>query len=300
RSVVQRCLQHENITVLTGQTVVTIAQENAEKGRVDRANVSAKIESEDVDCQSVIANNQACLSSCTEWLIETEAANNGQTKRMVSDVVVVATGSLNSELNHQLNLPIRPVKGQVTHLSESQQNFKLNVPLTHAGYSSPCGGGLAVTGATFEAPDLGEVLSREGQLTNLETAQQALPSWLKPIESEPAEIGALAGRIAFRPTTPDHLPIFGAVPCSDWTTEVYLSQSHTHAVYKYPEQRYQAGLYVSNGHGPRGLMSVFLAAESIVADIEGCALVQPLSLYHASHPARFTIRAWRSGKQSTE
>jgi len=75
----------------------------------------------------------------------------------------------------------------------------------------------------------------------------------------------------------------------------YLSQSHTHAVYQYEKQKYQTGLYVSNGHGPRGLMSVFLAAEILMADISGTALPQPLSLYHASHPARFAIRLWRSG-----
>jgi tRNA 5-methylaminomethyl-2-thiouridine biosynthesis bifunctional protein len=42
-------------------------------------------------------------------------------------------------------------------------------------------------------------------------------------------------------------------------------------------------------------MSVFLAAETILADVQGQALLQPLALYHASHPARFVIRAWRSG-----
>ena len=44
-------------------------------------------------------------------------------------------------------------------------------------------------------------------------------------------------------------------------------------------------------------MSVFLAAETLMADISGSALPQPLSLYHASHPARFAIRRWRSGKK---
>jgi tRNA 5-methylaminomethyl-2-thiouridine biosynthesis bifunctional protein len=256
-SVVKRCLQHASIQVRTSQSVKTIEK---------------AADSE---------NHQA-------WSVVTESTNQSQV--LTADIVIVATGSLNADLNAQLGLPIRPVKGQVSHLEADQQAYALKYPVTHGGYSSPCGHGHAVTGATFEAPDLGEALSIDGHFTNLETAQKALPDWI----TAPAE--SLQGRIAFRPTTPDHLPIFGAVPDRAWLNEAYLSQSHTHAVYLYPEQRYQKGLYVSNGHGPRGLMSVFLAAESILADLQGSALVQPLSLYHASHPARFTIRKWRSGK----
>ena len=206
----------------------------------------------------------------------------------------MATGSLNQTLNQQLGLPIRPVKGQVSHLSADQIQTLLNLPVTHAGYSAPCEGG-AVSGATFEAPDMSETLSLKGHQTNFESAVRALPNWIKSSVEETAT--EVTGRVAFRPTTPDHLPIIGAVPDPEWMKTAYLSQSHTHVVYKYPKQQYQRGLYVSNGHGPRGLMSVFLAAESLLADIQGHALVQPLSLYHASHPARFTIRKWRSGKQ---
>ncbi|WP_373019942.1 bifunctional tRNA (5-methylaminomethyl-2-thiouridine)(34)-methyltransferase MnmD/FAD-dependent 5-carboxymethylaminomethyl-2-thiouridine(34) oxidoreductase MnmC [Thiomicrorhabdus sp.] len=206
-----------------------------------------------------------------------------------AESLVVATGSLNVRLNERLELPIRPVKGQVTHLTETQQNWSLNCAVTHEGYSAPCGEGMAVTGATFEAPDMSEILSEDGHQANLQQAAKALPGWLN------AESGEVEGRIAFRPTTPDHLPIVGAVADPEWIQEAYVTQSHTHAVYRYPPQKYLPGLFVSNGHGPRGLMSVFLAAESIVADLQGDALPQPLSLYHASHPARFVIRQWRSG-----
>ena len=258
-SVVKRCLKHELITVHTSQAVKSIEKN---------------------------ANSE----SDQAWSIVSEPKLGMQSQTFTADIVIVATGSLNTELNTQLGLPIRPVKGQVSHLGADQQAYPLKYPLTHAGYSSPCGNGRAVTGATFEAPCLSEELSIQGHLTNLETANKALHHWV----NAPAE--RLQGRIAFRPTTPDHLPIFGAVPDKEWLQQAYLSQSHTHAVYRYQKQRYQTGLYVSNGHGPRGLMSVFLAAESILAELKGSALVQPLSLYHASHPARFTIRKWRSGK----
>ncbi|MDX1351618.1 MAG: bifunctional tRNA (5-methylaminomethyl-2-thiouridine)(34)-methyltransferase MnmD/FAD-dependent 5-carboxymethylaminomethyl-2-thiouridine(34) oxidoreductase MnmC [Thiomicrorhabdus sp.] len=216
------------------------------------------------------------------WRVKTEDSQFDAT------IVVVATGSLDQVLNQKLGLPIRPVKGQVSHIQASQQKHSLNMAVTHEGYSTACGNNQAVTGATFEAPDMSETLSVASHQANLAITQKALPEWLE-VEAE-----ALSGRVAFRPTTPDHLPIVGAVADNNWLQEAYLSQSHTHAVYRYPKQKYQQGLYVSNGHGPRGLMSVFLAAESLLADILGQPLPQPLSLYHASHPARFQIRNWRS------
>ncbi len=253
-SVVKRCLRHPNITVKVNQSVEKIAQKMSIKN-----------------------------SSPPLWQVDTTDHIEQ------AEIVVVATGSLNTRLNQQLGLPIRPVKGQVTHLSATQISAPLHYPVTHAGYSSPSSEG-AVSGATFEAPDMREETSLSGHQHNLNTAKEALPVWTN------AAAESVTGRVAFRPTTPDHLPIVGAVPDPEWMQQAYLSQSHTHVVYKYPEQRYQKGLYVSNGHGPRGLMSVFLAAESLLADIQGTALVQPLSLYHASHPARFAIRKWRSGK----
>jgi len=272
-SVVRRCLQHENVFVEKNQLVTDMTQLVKPTDEMDmEGEFSPKPDSK----------NQPL------WRVNTVD------RSWQANVLVVASGSLSQKLNAQLGLPIRPVKGQVSHLSSEQLNYPLKYPVTHAGYSSPCQGGGVVTGATFEAPNMDAETSIKGHEANLKTANEALPSWIN------STADSVEGRVAFRPTTPDHLPIFGAVPDRTWMEQAYLSQSHTHAVYRYPEQRYQAGLYVSNGHGPRGLMSVFLAAESILADIQGAALVQPLSLYHASHPARFSIRHWRSGKIAEE
>ncbi|MDG4813305.1 bifunctional tRNA (5-methylaminomethyl-2-thiouridine)(34)-methyltransferase MnmD/FAD-dependent 5-carboxymethylaminomethyl-2-thiouridine(34) oxidoreductase MnmC [Hydrogenovibrio sp. 3SP14C1] len=211
-----------------------------------------------------------------------------------ADVVVVATGALNDALNQQLNLPIRPVKGQVSHFQTADVKGTLKTTVTHRGYSMSGNFGTdspyaAISGATFEAPDLSSELSQASQSENQRLAHEALPDWL-------TTSNVTEGKVGFRPTTPDHLPLIGAVPDFEWMKTAYFEQSHTHAVYRYAEQRYQAGLYVSNGHGARGLMSVFLAAEVIGGMVSGADPVLPKSLYHAVHPARFAIRHWRSGK----
>lgn len=263
KAVIERCLKHENVTLLTGQKVLNIQQ-------------------------NPILDRENQLQDHATWQVSTQQQN------FYADIVVVATGSLDQNLNHKLGLPIRPVKGQVSHMTAEQQTVPLKMAVTHEGYSAPCGEAKAVSGATFEAPDMSEALSLKSHQANLSITQNALPNWLNVKAEE------LTGRVAFRPTTPDHLPIIGALPDNEWMQKAYLSQSHTHAVYRYEKQRYQSGLYVSNGHGPRGLMSVFLAAESLLADIMGLALPQNLSLYHASHPARFAIRRWRSGEKAND
>lgn len=227
----------------------------------------------------------------TDWeIITTE-------KKYISPILVVATAGLDYHLNQKMGLEIRPVKGQVTHLSLENETASLKTTVTHQGYSISnilLNGKLqSVTGATFEAPDLSPIKSAKSNLMNVSMADKAIPDWLaikdKVINGLPAKVG-------FRPTSADHLPIIGAVVNQDYATQHYYSQLHTHAVFRYPEQVYQSGLYVSNGHGARGLMSVFLAAEIIANQIEDNQQILANCLQYATHPERFRVRKWRSGK----
>ncbi|PLA75261.1 hypothetical protein CYQ88_01455 [Hydrogenovibrio sp. SC-1] len=263
KSVVETCISHDNIEVMRQQKVEDIA--------AFQVNSSKK-------------NDQA-------WRVST--ANH----HYDASVVVVATGALDEPFNSQLQLPIRPVKGQVTHLAKDKVKTPLKTTVTHEGYSVSGDFGLgdevvAISGATFEAPDMTASLSLASQHHNEALAAKAMPNWLTDFDS--TEI--LLGKVGFRPTTPDHLPIFGAVPDWSWVTEAYLQRKHTHAVRFYPNQRYQAGLYVSNGHGARGLMSAFLAADTIANSVAGAPPILSAKLRHAVHPARFLIRQWRKGE----
>ena len=220
-----------------------------------------------------------------QWQIQTT-----QDTQFSAPILVFATASLSDSLNHKLGLPVRPVKGQVTHFHTDTIKTPLRFPLTHGGYSVSLDANTHLSGATFEAPNMNTDLSWKAQAENLSTTQSALPEWIKNAPT------VLKGNIAFRPTSPDHLPMIGPVADADFMKQNYLSQSHTHVVYRYPKQQYYPGLYVNNGHGARGLMSVFLAAELLGDLITQKPLNLPSALYYASHPARFAIRAWRSGQ----
>jgi len=209
-----------------------------------------------------------------------------------AETLVVSTGSGSPQLHQPCQLPIRPVKGQVTHFSPEQVTAPLRYPVTHKGYSVSLSTNEHLSGATFEAPNMETELTLSAEAENLKITQEALPDWLASTERTSPE-----GKIGFRPTSPDHLPIVGPVADPNFLETAYFSQSHTHAVYRYASQTYLPGLYVNNGHGARGLMSVFLAAELLADLAENKPLNLPMSLYQAAHPARFKIRQWRSGKR---
>jgi tRNA 5-methylaminomethyl-2-thiouridine biosynthesis bifunctional protein len=268
KSVVEHCLAHPNITLKTGCKVT-------DWKRVDR-----------------------------RWQVQTQEAGDFD-----AQILCIATGALSESLHQRLGLPIRPVKGQVTQLPETLVNGALKVPVTHAGYTVSLPQGGALTGATFEAPDLDPVCHLSSHQKNLAQVEQAFPEWLTDdakafIQSQQADrvledcataVGesTLNGRIGFRPTTPDHLPIIGAVADVDYLEHCYLQQNASKMAHQYPPQSYLPGLFVSNGHGPRGLMSVFLAADEIVHQVEGRPSLLSEPLRQAVHPARFSIRNWR-------
>lgn len=268
KSVAERCLLHPNIALKTGCQVI--------------------------DWKSVDGR----------WQVQAQGTDDFN-----AQIVCIATGALSEPLHQRLGLPIRPVKGQVTQLPETLVNGALKVPVTHAGYTVSLPQGGALTGATFEAPDLDPICHLSSHQKNLAQVEQALPEWLTTdakafIQSRQADRvledcavvvneNALDGRTGFRPTTPDHLPIIGAVADFDYLECRYLQQNASKMAHQYPPQSYVPGLFVSNGHGPRGLMSVFLAADEIVRQVEGQPSLLSEPLRQAVHPARFSIRDWR-------
>lgn len=266
QSVIRKCLSHPNIKVNWAYSVTEISRNASD---------------------SQDTTNPA-------WQILTDKSSH------IADAVVLCTGALSDELNEQFHLPIRPVKGQVTHFSREDRVNLPEIAVTHKGYTCPCRSQIdkqghemfGVTGATFEAPDRSYDMSARAHQENLAQLNQALDKNLS------VEVSLTQGKVGFRPTTPDHLPMIGSVVDFEWAQQSYYSQSHTHAVFRYPEQKYQAGLFVSNGHGARGLMSVFLAAEMIAADMLDSVQILPTSLMDACHPERFAVRSWRSAKNN--
>ncbi|KUJ71247.1 bifunctional tRNA (5-methylaminomethyl-2-thiouridine)(34)-methyltransferase MnmD/FAD-dependent 5-carboxymethylaminomethyl-2-thiouridine(34) oxidoreductase MnmC [Thiomicrospira sp. WB1] len=257
-SVVARCLSHPNIKVV---------------------------------CQAPVSDwgniNQA-------WWVETEQG------RFQADHLILATGALDAGVSERLRCPIRPVKGQVTHLSAAALDKRLSVPVNHQGYSIEAHWPqapevAAVCGATFEGDDPDETLTEASHRHNLAAAASALPNWLHWQASSMTRPEGVSGRVAWRPTTADHLPVVGPVPDWEGLARLYEGRPPGKRPRFYPDMPYQPGLWVNNGHGARGLMSVFLSADLLVAQMMQRPWPVPAPVAHWVHPARFAVRAWQKG-----
>ena len=264
KSVVKACLAHPNITVAYGVAVQAINSVDA---------------------------------SGSPWQVQ--AQKTQQPVVYQASQLVVATGALDPSLNRQLHLPIRPKKGQVTHLGAEALQAQLLAPVNHQGYTiahqwPQAPSVAAITGATFEQATADMAVSDAAHMTNIQTAAQALGAWLQP----DLDLQALGGRVGYRPTTADHLPIVGPVP--DWAALSQWMQAHPPGQSREAAwtQFAQPRLWVNNGHGARGLMSVFMAADYLAALIQG--RLDPLVSDYAEqmHPARFAIREWQKSASS--
>jgi tRNA 5-methylaminomethyl-2-thiouridine biosynthesis bifunctional protein len=146
--------------------------------------------------------------------------------------LVIATAAQSPHLLAPFPLPLQAVGGQVSVIDAAQVTAPLRSILCRKGYVIPLPGQYLI-GATYHRERLLEV-NDDRHRENLAELASMLPGWA---------IGApIAGRSSIRATTPDRLPYIGEVA---------------------------PGLYVSLGHGSRGLLSAPLSAAILVGQMTG-------------------------------
>ena len=157
------------------------------------------------------------------------------------------------------SLPLTPVRGQVTFAPPGKT---LRVSVSGDGFVAPTGDGF-VLGATFQLDDPEREPRAADHAAILARAESLLPGF-----TEGLALARLAGRVAFRATTPDRLPIYGDLP-------------------GYPRVRAALGL------GANGLLWAPLCAELLASDMEGEPLPLERDLAAAIGPGRFASQKRR-------
>jgi tRNA 5-methylaminomethyl-2-thiouridine biosynthesis bifunctional protein len=202
---------------------------------------------------------------------------------LIADAVVVATGANTGELLPEWRSHLHFQKGQVSHVKASDWHVAPSVPLTFGGYVMPPVDGLVCVGATFEQKAaLG--LSAAGHAHNMGMLREALPNALMP-NAQP-----MGGHSAYRMMTVDHLPLVG--PVVDVAAYAEALGDTVLRPDTCPEVRHclVSNLWLSVGHGSRGLTSAFLAAEVLVANMTASVAPVSIAVQQAIHPARVIFR----------
>ncbi|MDE2366059.1 MAG: bifunctional tRNA (5-methylaminomethyl-2-thiouridine)(34)-methyltransferase MnmD/FAD-dependent 5-carboxymethylaminomethyl-2-thiouridine(34) oxidoreductase MnmC, partial [Betaproteobacteria bacterium] len=165
------------------------------------------------------------------WLVEMEDQDK-QRYSCEAPVVAVCTGYQVKSLLPFANLPLTPVRGQMTALPATPHSGKLHAIVCASGYVTPSVTGLHVTGATHSFNDEEIGLRASDHAENLSRLVEMSPALAKAMNIDSLDVARLSGRASVRASVPGAMPLAGEL---------------------------LPGLYTSLGHGTRGLITAGLS-----------------------------------------
>ncbi|MBI3144109.1 MAG: bifunctional tRNA (5-methylaminomethyl-2-thiouridine)(34)-methyltransferase MnmD/FAD-dependent 5-carboxymethylaminomethyl-2-thiouridine(34) oxidoreductase MnmC [Pseudogulbenkiania sp.] len=208
----------------------------------------------------------------------------------VGAVVVIAGGAEAAAFDATHHLPLKRIRGQVTVAPATADSRRLKTVLCGEGYVSPARNDTHCLGATFKfgTDDLSVQPSEHRE--NLDMLAGLSPELYRALDGEQLSEQRLAGRAAFRCTSPDYLPIVGPVADRSAFIDRYrpLGQDATRRLDA--PAPWVDGLYVNTAHGSRGMITAPLAGEILAAYLDNEPAPLPKSLLDALHPSRFLLR----------
>lgn len=203
--------------------------------------------------------------------------------------LVVAAGHKLPALLPFAELPLYPVRGQVSHVPTTTGLSQLKTVLCYDGYLTPAHNGAHCIGASYGRNQTDLAYRADEQEQNRARLQACVPHQRWPAE---VDVSGAQARVGVRCASRDHLPVAGPV--------VRLAALVDHDVNAPADQQsalpLHAGLYVLGALGSRGLCSAPLCGELVASEICGAPLPLAADLLEALHPARYWVRRLRRGK----
>ncbi|HEY0858594.1 MAG TPA: FAD-dependent 5-carboxymethylaminomethyl-2-thiouridine(34) oxidoreductase MnmC, partial [Albitalea sp.] len=197
-----------------------------------------------------------------------------------ADAVVLAHAEDAARLLGQAPWPMTAVRGQIS-IAEAQRLRPLpRLPIAGVGYLLPELDGRAIFGATAQPGDSDARLRAADHAHNL--AQWAVLTGRTPH----VDTASLQGRVGWRWTCTDRLPLIGPVP-DPVAAAAGTRLDQPRFVPRIP------GAYVFTGLASRGIGWSALGAQTLAAAITGAPAPLEASLLDAIDPARFLSRESR-------
>jgi tRNA 5-methylaminomethyl-2-thiouridine biosynthesis bifunctional protein len=215
-----------------------------------------------------------------------------------AQTMVISCSFNNSRFSQTNHLPLKKIRGQITSIPSSSQSKKLRTVICGEGYIAPDIDGIHTLGATYNFDKISMEIRPEDHQANLnqlaETDQVIANTFSQTLTVQSVE--TLSGRVAFRCTTPDYLPIAGPAPkLSSYVENYQLLKKNARSHIPIAGDCYP-GLYLNLGHGSRGLSYAPICAELVASHICNEVPSLELDLRKAIHPGRFIIRDLKRNK----
>lgn len=228
---------------------------------------------------------QALQPLAQGWTLETATASQQYT------AVVLATAQATQTFSPTQWLPTKSIRGQVSHLPLPDDSHPLPKTVVCAGgYVSPPLDQQLCFGASFNLHCQEKGLREEDHLNNWQELTSSLPELSDQLGLSSLDVSQLEGRVAFRCTSPDYLPLVGPAPqYAAWLEDYAHLKNNALKTSKLPARNH-SGLWLNLGHGSRGLASIPLASELLASLIAGEPAPLEKELVEALHPGRFILR----------
>lgn len=223
-------------------------------------------------------------------------ARAGETLLARAPVAVLCGGAEIARFPEAAGLPLKRIRGQISRLPATAASRDLQTVLCAEGYVAPPRDGEHTLGASFRFDSDELALSAEEHAENLQLLREISTDLAERLQADRLDPAALDGRAGFRCTSPDYLPIAGPLADAAVFAEAYaVLGKDARQVPQHPCP-WLDGLYVSSGHGSRGLLSAPLAGELLAAWLDDEPLPVPRAVAEACHPNRFGLRRLIRGK----
>jgi len=217
-------------------------------------------------------------------------------KECFTQALVLAMGSGSKALTKHV-IPLRLTRGQVEMVSNSQLSQPDNVMaqlktlLCHKGYFTPASDGFHALGSTYIKEDTRcDVRAQETDINfNMHIQSIQHKAWQKALGQARLNPNNYS-RAAIRCSTPDHLPVVGAMPDSLQFTEL-ADLYKALPLHQYQVPSHEKNVFIMTGLGSRGLTTAPLMAEVLVSQMleEPMPLTKPL--LDTLNPNRFIVRS---------
>lgn len=188
-------------------------------------------------------------------------------------------------------LPLTPIRGQITWLAPEDALVQPPaLPVAGGGYVLRLRSGALLCGATTQHHDEDPGVRMADHAHNLMQAERL--GAVSASRSDPAAHTALQGRVAWRASTTDRLPLVGAVPCSP--DSLGDGARWPDQVRRIPRCRdAHGGLYVMGGLGSRGITWAALAGRLLSHWVTGAPCPVEVELRDALDPGRLALKPHR-------
>ena len=213
------------------------------------------------------------VSTITEladgWQVESQDG-----RQWLAPNLVVAAGHRLPALLPFAELPLYPVRGQVSHVPTTARLSQLRTVLCYDGYLTPAHDGAHCIGASYGRNQSTLAYSAEEQAQNQARLQACLPDQSWPAE---VDVSGKEARVGVRCASRDHLPVAGPIArlasLADHDPKAPADQQSALPLH--------AGLYVLGALGSRGLCSAPLCGELVASEICGDPLPLAADLLEA-------------------